>query len=43
MLPFKKNGEQTWKPHQANKIYSALLIPRNILMVMEKEETIHIF
>ena len=43
MLPLKKNGEQTWKPHQVNKIYSALLIPGNTLMAMEKEETVYVF
>ena len=43
MLSFKKNEEQTWKPHQSNKIYSALLIPRNTLMTMKKEEPVYIF
>ena len=43
MLPFKNDGEKTWKPHQANKIYSALLISKNTLMAMKKEETICIF
>ena len=40
MLSLKKNGEQTWKPHLASKVYSTLLIPRNILTAMEKEETV---
>ena len=43
MLPLKKNAKQTWKLHQVNKIYSAHLIPRNTLMVMEKEETVYVF
>ena len=43
MLPFKKNEEETWKPHQANEIYSALLIPRNTFMIMKKEKTVYIF
>ena len=43
MLFFKKNAGQTWKPHQANKIYSALFIPTNTLMVMKKKETVYIF
>ena len=37
------NGEQTRKPHQVNKIDSALLILRNTLMAMEKEETVYVF
>ena len=40
MLYLKKNGEQIWKPPQANKVYNALLVPRNILLAMEKEENV---
>ena len=43
MLHYKKNGEQTWKSCQVNKIYSALLVPRNTLMAKKKEETVYIF
>ena len=43
MLPFKNNWEQIWKPHQENKICSTLLIPKNTLMTLKKEETAYIF
>ena len=43
MLPFKNNWEQIWKPHQENKICSTLLIPKNTLMTLKKEETVYIF
>ena len=41
MLPLKKNGEQTWKPHQVNKIYNRN--SQDTFMAMEKEENVHVF
>ena len=40
ILSFKKNGEKSWKPHQAEKIFNALLIPRNTLMASIKQKPI---
>ena len=39
MLYLKKNGEQIWKPPQANKVYNALLVPTNIYWPWKRKKT----